>query len=127
MLWMERQGFIIRTRHNTVLVDTCGGENKQRTNPGFHKLALPWLGNLCAPVSSDNPMLNAFWRVAPSVRLSVLAIFEAGTFFRASDLRSRTCTAVQARFLFDPFFITNLFSGYKGRVLVALSWSKEKI
>jgi hypothetical protein len=49
MLWMERQGFIIRTRHNTVLVDTRGGENKQRTNPGFHKLASPWVGNFCAP------------------------------------------------------------------------------
>jgi len=76
--------------------------------------------------SSDSPMLNAFWRVAPKVRFRVLAIFEAGTFFLASDLRSRTCTDVQGRLFFDPFFITNLFSGYKGRVLVAENQSKEK-
>ena len=62
-------------------------------------------------------MLNAFCRVAPSVRFRDLAIFLAGVFLRASDLSSRTCTAVQARLFFDPFFITNLFSGYKGRVL----------
>jgi hypothetical protein len=29
-------------------------------------------------VSSDNPMLKAFWRVAPSVRLSALAMRFAG-------------------------------------------------
>jgi len=53
--------------------------------------------------SSDNPMANAFCRVAPSVRFRDLAIFFAGTFFLASDFSSRTCTDVQAR-LFDPFF-----------------------
>jgi hypothetical protein len=71
-------------------------------------------------------MLNAFWRVAPKVRFRVFAILFAGTFFLASDLRSRTCTAVQARLFFDPVFITNLFSGYKGRMLVAENQSKEK-
>jgi hypothetical protein len=55
-----------------------------------------------------------------------LAIFFAGVFLRASDFSSRTCTDVQARFFFDPFFITKLFSGYKGRVLVAENQSKEK-
>ena len=60
---------------------------------------------------SDTPKTDAFCRVAPSVRFSVLAIFEAGTFFLlASDLRSRTCTAVQGRLFFDRFFIANLFS-----------------
>jgi len=54
--------------------------------------------------SSDNPRLNAFCRVAPSVRFRVFAILFAGTFFLASDFSSRTCTDVQARF-FDPFFI----------------------
>ncbi len=53
--------------------------------------------------SSDNPRLNAFCRVAPSVRLRDLAIFLAGVFFRASDLSSRTCTDVHSR-LFDAFF-----------------------
>src|SRR5271167_3122156 len=73
--------------------------------------------------SSERPMLNAFWRVAPSVRFRVFAILFAGTFFLASDLRSRTCTDVQGR-LFDRFFIANL--SIKGPVLVAVSWSKEK-
>ena len=50
-------------------------------------------------------MLNAFCRVAPSVRFRVFAILFAGTFFLASDFSSRTCTAVQARLFFDPFFI----------------------
>jgi len=54
--------------------------------------------------SSESPMLNAFCRVAPSDRFKRRAIDPAGTFFRASDLSSRTCTAVQAR-LFFPFFI----------------------
>ena len=53
--------------------------------------------------SSDNPILNAFCRVAPSVRFKVLAILSAGVFFRASDFNSRTWTAVQAT-LFDAFF-----------------------
>jgi len=66
-------------------------------------------------------MLKAFCRVAPSVRFRVFAILFAGTFLRASDLSSRTCTGVQACLFFDPFFITNLFSGYKGRHLLAES------
>jgi hypothetical protein len=57
--------------------------------------------------------------------LRVFAILLAGTFFFASDFSSRTCTDVQAR-LFFPFFITTLFSGYKGLVLVAENQSKEK-
>ena len=52
--------------------------------------------------SSDNPILNAFWRVAPSVLFNFLAIRPAGVFLRAMVLSSRTCTDVQAR-LFDPF------------------------
>jgi hypothetical protein len=53
--------------------------------------------------SSDKPILNAFWRVAPSVRFRLLAILPAGVFFRASDFNSRTCRNVHAR-LFDTFF-----------------------
>ncbi len=75
--------------------------------------------------SSDNPILNAFWRVAPSVRFRVLAIFPAGVFFRASDFSSRTCTDVQAR-LFDPFFIRICSPVNKGRALVAGNQTKEK-
>jgi hypothetical protein len=55
-------------------------------------------------VSSDNPRLNAFCRVAPSDRFSFFAIFAAGDFLRAIVFSSRTCTDVQAR-LFFPFFI----------------------
>jgi hypothetical protein len=55
--------------------------------------------------SSDNPILNAFCRVAPSDRFSFLAIFAAGAFLRAIDFSSRICSDVQAR-LFFPFFIS---------------------
>ncbi len=51
-------------------------------------------------------MLNAFCRVAPSVRFSARAIFGAGVLFRASDFNSRTWSVVQAR-LFDDFFTMN--------------------
>ena len=47
--------------------------------------------------SSDNPMLNAFCRVAPSVRFKALAIFLAGVFFRAEDFSSRTSADVHER------------------------------
>jgi hypothetical protein len=44
--------------------------------------------------SSDSPRLNAFCRVAPSVRFKTLAIVPAGVFFRAADFNSRTSTDV---------------------------------
>jgi hypothetical protein len=47
--------------------------------------------------SRDNPILNAFCRVAPSLRFSFLAIFPAGVFVRASDFSSRISLASQAR------------------------------
>jgi hypothetical protein len=53
--------------------------------------------------SRDSPILNAFWRVAPSVRFIVRAIFAADILFLASDFSSRTCADVHAR-LFDVFF-----------------------
>jgi len=40
--------------------------------------------------SRDSPRLNAFCRVAPSVRFSVLAIVAAPVFFRASAFKVRT-------------------------------------
>ena len=49
--------------------------------------------------SSDHPMLNAVCRVAPSERLSVVAIFGAGVFFFAMDFKVRTCSADQGAFL----------------------------
>jgi hypothetical protein len=62
--------------------------------------------------SSDNPMLNAFWRVAPSVRFNFSAILPAGVFLRAIVFRSRTCADVHAR-LFFPFVMR--ISVYKRR------------
>jgi hypothetical protein len=50
-----------------------------------------------ARVSSDKPKLNAFCRVAPSVRFSVLAIRGAPFFRRAIVVKVRTCSAVHAR------------------------------
>ncbi len=76
--------------------------------------------------SSDNPIANAFCRVAPSVRFRVLAIFFAGVFLRARVLSSRTCTAVQARFFFDPFFIKNLHMSARGVVAVGILKEKSR-
>jgi hypothetical protein len=50
-------------------------------------------------------MLSAFCRIAPSDLFKRRAIVAAGTFFRANDLSSRTCTDVQKR-IFDPFFMS---------------------
>jgi hypothetical protein len=50
--------------------------------------------------SSERPMLNAFCRVAPSVRFNFLAIFEAAVFLRAKLFSSRTSPEVQARRFF---------------------------
>jgi hypothetical protein len=47
--------------------------------------------------SSDNPRLNAFCRVAPSLRLRLLAIFLAGVLLRAADFNSRTSPLVHGR------------------------------
>jgi hypothetical protein len=59
--------------------------------------------------SSDNPTLNAFCRVAPSVRFRLRAIFEAGVFFRASLFISLMSLAVQERRFF-PFLISISFN-----------------
>ncbi len=48
----------------------------------------------------ESPMLNAFWRVAPSVRFSFFAILEAGVFLFAIVFSSRTSTDVHARRFF---------------------------
>jgi hypothetical protein len=53
--------------------------------------------------SSDNPMLKAFCRVAPSVRLSILAIAPADFFLRARDFNFLTCTGVHGVLLVSFF------------------------
>jgi len=69
-------------------------------------------------------MLNAFCRVAPSVRFSFLAIRAAGVFLFAIDFSSRTCTDVHER-LFLPFFINE--SPYMSAGLVAGSCQKTSL
>jgi hypothetical protein len=73
--------------------------------------------------SSDSPMLKAFWRVAPSVRFSFLAICDAEVFFFARDFRSRTSAAVHARRFFAFFAIKPPFHE---RQLVSLAGVNEK-
>jgi hypothetical protein len=68
--------------------------------------------------SSDNPRLNAFWRVAPSLRLRLLAIFLAGVLLRAADFNSRTSPLVQGR-RFEFLLATERFSQSKK---CAYSW-----
>jgi hypothetical protein len=74
--------------------------------------------------SSDNPILSAFCRVAPSLRFNVLAIFFAGVFLRASDFSSRTGAVVQAR-LFDVLFM-NVLPVKKMRQLKVFSHKTPK-
>ena len=48
LLAMVRQSNVIRTRHHTILIDTCVGDCKQRAVPTFHMLNSPWRSNLAA-------------------------------------------------------------------------------
>jgi hypothetical protein len=68
-------------------------------------------------------MLKAFWRVAPSVRFSFLAICDAEVFFFASDFRSRTSAEVHARRFFALFAIKPPFHE---RQFVSLAGVNEK-
>lgn len=68
-------------------------------------------------------MLKAFWRVAPSVRLSFLAICDAVVFFRAMDFRSRTSLAVQERRF---FFLLAIMPPFQESRLVSITDVKEK-
>ena len=64
----------------------------------------PWdlLVEISGPRVNDTPRLNAFCRVAPSVRFRALAIFAACFFCLASDFNVRTCAGVHSR-RFDTF------------------------
>ena len=42
------QSFLLKTRHHTILIDTCIGNDKPRNNPHFDRLRLPWLERLHA-------------------------------------------------------------------------------
>src|SRR6476620_3215287 len=72
--------------------------------------------------SSESPMLNAFWRVAPSVLFNFLAIFAAAVFFFANDFNSRISVAVHARRFFDFLAINPPF---QERQTVSLSGGRK--
>ena len=57
--------------------------------------------------SRDSPRLNAFWRVAPSVRFNVLAMLDARVFFLAAVFNARTSAVDHGR-RFDFLAIKNL-------------------
>jgi glyoxylase-like metal-dependent hydrolase (beta-lactamase superfamily II) len=42
------QCWIVRTPHHTVLIDTCCGNDKERSLPTMHRLSTPWLERLAA-------------------------------------------------------------------------------
>jgi hypothetical protein len=74
-------------------------KSKKRPALGGARLdkQLPWTARTQTRESSDKPILNAFCRVAPSERFSVLAIREAFLFWRAMVFKVRTCSGVHAR------------------------------
>jgi hypothetical protein len=73
----------------------------QASKPKTRPLEETHFGGLRLPGRelSDTFNVKAFWRVAPSVRLSLRAIAAAGVFCRASDLSSRTSCALHTRLL----------------------------
>jgi glyoxylase-like metal-dependent hydrolase (beta-lactamase superfamily II) len=42
------QSFLVKTRHHTILIDGCFGNDKERANPKFSNLNQPWLERLAA-------------------------------------------------------------------------------
>jgi hypothetical protein len=73
--------------------------------------------------SSESPILKAFWRVAPSVLRSFLAICAALVFLRAIVFNSRTSLEVHARRF---FFLVAIKPPCQERQLVSLTGAKEK-
>jgi glyoxylase-like metal-dependent hydrolase (beta-lactamase superfamily II) len=48
-LYLSFHSYVIKTRHHTILVDTCNGNHKQRPSmPAWTNLQLPYLENLAA-------------------------------------------------------------------------------
>jgi len=63
--------------------------------------------------------MNAFCRVAPSLRLRLRAIFLAGVLLRAADFNSRTSALVQAR-LFEFLLAMHGFSQSKTALIAGI-------
>ena len=68
-------------------------------------------------------MLKAFWRVAPSVLFSFLAICDAEVFLRAIVFSSRTSLEVHERRF---FFLLAIVPPFQESQLVSLTDVKEK-
>jgi hypothetical protein len=87
---------------------------RSRTIAAQHKEKAPQTGlfrliQICRNYmreSSDTPKLNAFCRVAPTLRFNAFAIFSAPVFFFAMVFKVRTFSPVQARLAL--FFIGSL-------------------
>lgn len=47
---MVTQALVVRSRARVIVVDTCIGNDKDRRNPAFHRLATPFLADLTAVV-----------------------------------------------------------------------------
>ncbi len=48
-LILSFHSWLLRTRHHTIVVDTCIGNHKERPNfPPMHRLDKPWMSNLLA-------------------------------------------------------------------------------
>src|SRR3954471_231337 len=43
LLTITIQSFLIRQAGLTILVDSCGGNDKERARPHFHRQSRPWL------------------------------------------------------------------------------------
>ena len=67
------------------------------TNEKWSLNCLLGLVGITLAKSSDSPRLNAFWRVAPSVRFNVRAMLAARVFFLADVFNMRTSAVVYAR------------------------------
>ncbi len=47
-LIMAFQSFVVQTPQHTIVIDTCVGEDKERSSPDWHMKKWPWMGNLKA-------------------------------------------------------------------------------
>ncbi|HXC40887.1 MAG TPA: MBL fold metallo-hydrolase [Burkholderiales bacterium] len=47
-LRMNIQAYVVKTRHHTILVDACVGNDKARQYPAFNQMRGPWLQTLAA-------------------------------------------------------------------------------
>ena len=94
-IWTPRQ----RTRNVSAGVWPCPSESFRAILSGAIFLVHIGLNSLifAARVSSDNPRLKAFCRVAPSVLFKVPAIVAARVLFFASFFKVRTSFDVQVR------------------------------